>query len=114
MNRKLIIVLFICLIILIVVNVNLFLVKKICTYEITEQYYYEKISVEISRFNNIEIVKSYEFNDEDIMDLEIKNLDSNGYEVSIADMNLVARKTEKNNGYYKNIKKYSELGFMCK
>lgn len=114
MNRIFIIIICLFLGFFITLNVKFLLKEKKCTYYVNSGYYEEFITIKIKRFENIEIEKKYEFKDEDVMNLELEELESLNYEITIEKNKIFASKNEKNSNYYKNIQKYEELGFSCR
>jgi len=95
-------------------NIKLLCKEKMCKYTINSEFYNEDIFVFIKRFNDLKIEKKYEFNDESIMKFEIEDLKEQNYMLEINDNVVTAIKNEKFSSYFKEIKKYSKLGFICK
>lgn len=114
MNKILCVIVCLLLIVFISLNIKLLLNKKECIYSIDETYYTENIKVGIKHFDDLIIEKKYQFNDKDIMKLEIEELEKLNYKLNIENNIVIATKVEKNSSYFKNIKKYKELGFVCK
>ena len=100
--------------ILLIINSVLILNKKECTYDIKTETYKENITVTISRFDKTNIKREYNFNNKEILEIEKEELENSGYNTETNDLDLVANKTEKKKDYYKQIKEYEEMGFICK
>lgn len=86
--------------------------KKVCTYKINEEFYQEKIKVIISHNKKIKFERDYKFENEDILKLEMEDLKD--YNIKQDDLSLIATKEEKIKDYYKTIKEYEQLGFICR
>lgn len=114
MNKVLSIIICLVLVIFISLNVKLLSNKKECIYSIDETYYTEDIRVKIKHFEDLVIEKNYEFEDEDVMKLEIEELEKLNYKLDINNNKVIATKIEKNPSYFESLKKYKELGFLCK
>lgn len=114
MNKYFIVILCFLLGFFISLNINLLFKETICKYNINSDFYYEDITVFIKRFDKVKVEKKYEFNDEEVMKIEIEDLKEQDYKLSINNNDVIAYKFENKSSYFKDKKKYSKLGFICK
>ena len=113
--KKYIVLIIMIVLLLILVTINIITSTKTttCSYTIEDNFYKEKIIIEINRYKPMTIRKEYEFKDEDILNLEKDELTNDDYEIEVSSKKLTATKKEKGKDYYKTIKKYKQLGFSC-
>ena len=112
MNKYFIVILCFLLGFFISLNINLLFKETICKYNINSDFYYEDITVFIKRFDKVKVEKKYEFNDEEVMKIEIEDLKEQDYKLSINNNDVIAYKFENKSSYFKDKKKYSKLGFI--
>lgn len=114
MKKVTIIILILVFVITTGINILILSKTKTCTYDVKTDYYKETTKVEISHFKDIKVIKEYEFESTDILNKEEELLKKDEYNISIDNNKLKATKNLSKDNYYKSIRKYEELGFICK
>ena len=101
-------------VILFCLNIKIFIKKKKWVLIIDEEYYKEVITIKLDRLNKAKIIKQYDFNDNDILKKEKKQLEDENYLLEVSDNNIIAKKEEKLKSYNQKLKELEKMGFKCK